>query len=281
MNHDETRATPRLPVIALGVLAVSLPIAFGAGWVLRTPDRVEVQRPPTVDELEAACAPDLQEKQDELTTAQTRVAELEREVATKTAEAHELEARIAKNAEGGKSLRAELERVKAELAQTQEKLAVAEAEKERLLVELTQTKEELEDTKVELVQTKEQRDDAREDAVFNRWNQFLADSQLEICEKGNRKKLGNCREMVTATLGSDARRDAFAHCLRSGQAAPMVRELEKGATMPEFSEMLDEETKQVKGWFVELCDPTLPEIADIRLAEDHLPSTSPARPPEG
>ncbi|MCA9488947.1 MAG: hypothetical protein KC621_03470, partial [Myxococcales bacterium] len=97
--------------------------------------------------------------------------------------------------------------------------------------------------------------------------------------KGNRKKLGNCREVVHATLSSADRRDAFAHCVRSGQATPMVRELDKGQVLPEFSSMLDEEQKQTKGWYVEMCDPTLPERTDIRLAEGQLPPTAP--PQEG
>ncbi|MCB9688290.1 MAG: hypothetical protein H6738_12045 [Alphaproteobacteria bacterium] len=282
MDHEPITPSRRFPLAGAVVGAIALavlPIAFGAGWMMRGVERVEVARAPTAAELDLACTPKLDEKQDELTTAQTRVADLERDVATRTAEVNELQARIARNAEGGKALRAELERMKTELAATKEQLAIAEAEKERLLVELTETKEELADTQVALAETKVERDEAREDALFNRFNQFLADSQLEICEKGNRKKLGNCREVVHATLSTPDRRDAFAHCVRSGQATPMVRELDKGQTLPEFSSMLDEEQKQTKGWYVEMCDPTLPERTDIRLADGQLPPTAP--PQEG
>jgi hypothetical protein len=143
-------------------------------------------------------------------------------------------------------------------------------------VALKDTQQELQATHEELVVTKVQRDTAREDALTNRWNAFLADAQLEICEKGNRKKLGNCREVVESTLLADVRRDRFAHCIRSGQAQPAVHELDKDALLPQFAQMIDEEQKQVKGWYVDYCDPTLPERADAPLAEQHLPATTAA-----
>jgi small-conductance mechanosensitive channel len=249
---------------------------FGAAWVLKGDTLVEVPvaRAPTDAELEAACAPEVEPVQDELSQAQTRVAQLERESAEKEAKVNELEARIARGAEAGKALRAELAQVKAELAETQEALRVAEEEKEVLLAELTETKEVLAATEEALVVARDERDEAREDALYNRWTDFLKDSQLEICDKGNRKKLGNCREAVMETLAVDARRDAFAHCIRSGQAQPLVRELVKDAELPQFAQMIDEDTKQVKGWYVEMCDPTLPERTDAPLAEGRIPQSS-------
>jgi uncharacterized membrane-anchored protein YhcB (DUF1043 family) len=266
---------PFAAAAAIGAVALGL-VGFAAGYTVKSPDIKEVLRAPTEAELEAACAPDIEAVEDELGTAQAKVSELERTKIEQERKVNELESRIAKGAEVGKALRAELAQVKAELAETQEKLVIAEEEKAKLIVELTATKEELEDTKVELVATREQRDEAREDALYNRWSDFLHASQLEICEKGSRKKLGNCRQEVMASLDAPERRDRFAHCIRSGQAQPMVRELEKGADLPEFSEMMDEEVKQVKGWFVEFCDPTLPELSDVQLAEGRLPKTAPS-----
>ena len=236
---------------------------------------VEVTRAPS--EAEIAAALEAREAdQDELSLAQIRVAELERESAEKERKVHELEARMARGAEVGKALRAELEQVKAELEETKVALAEAEEEKEELLVALKETTEMLEQTEEELEVTKVQRDNAREDALFNRWQDFLHSAQLEICDKGNRKRLGNCREAVMTSLGTPERRDAFAHCLRSGQAQPVVAELDKDVTLPEFASMLDEDTRQVRGWFVDMCDPTLPERNDIPLAIDHLPATADA-----
>jgi hypothetical protein len=269
LDTPRSRSLPLVGGLAIGGgLAL---MAFAGGWLLHRPDAVtvEVPRAPTEAELAVACAPEVQEVRDELTTAQARVAELEREQATKTAELNDLQARVAKGGSGG----GELARVKAELAEVKEQLRIAVAEKERLLVELQDTQQELQATKEELVVTKTQRDEAKEDALANRWTAFLADAQLEICEKGNRKKLGNCREVVEATLAADARRDRFAHCIRSGQAQPIVRELEKDGELPQFAAMIDEEQKQVRGWYVNFCDPTLPERPDAPLAESHLPAS--------
>jgi hypothetical protein len=251
-------------------------MAFAGGWLLHRPSTVEVPRSPTDAELAVACAPEVQEVRDDLTEAQTKVAALERDAASKAGQVADLEQRIARGSEAGKELRSELARLKTELAETKEQLVIAEAEKDRLLVALKDTQQELQATQEELVVTKVQRDTAREDALMNRWTTFLADAQLEICEKGNRKKLGNCREVVESTLLVDARRDRFAHCIRSGQAQPVVKELDKDAQLPQFAQMIDEEQKQVKGWYVDYCDPSLPERPDAPLAEQHLPATTAA-----
>jgi chromosome segregation ATPase len=253
-----------------------LALLFASGIIFALsacqPEKVEVMRDPTDAEILAKCSP-VDAIKDELTTAQKRVSELERDAATKEGKVRELESRISKGAENGGKMKQELDRLKKELAETQEKLSIAEAEKERLLVELTSTKQELAVTKEALVETKEQRDQAREDALYNRWQKFLSTAQLEICDKGNRKKLGGCREAVTAELAIKSRQDKFAHCIRSGQAQPLVHELEKDAQVPKFAEMMDEEVKQVKGWYVDFCDPTLPEKEDGNLAEKHLEPT--------
>jgi len=255
----------------IGVLAGVL--GFAGGYLSHSPEKevVEVVRAPTAEEL-AALQVDSAEK-DELSLAQIKVAELERESAVKERKVMELEARIAKGAEAGARLREELRQVKEELEQTQVALAQAEEEKEELLVALRETTLQLEATEAELVVTKVQRDDAREDALFNRWNDFVHSAQLEICDKGNRKRLGNCREAVMSTLASIERQNRFAHCVRSGQAQPTVAEVVKGEDLPEYAELIEENTKQVKGWFVDFCDPTLPERADNALATGRLPAT--------
>ncbi|MEQ1564264.1 MAG: hypothetical protein ABMA64_01410 [Myxococcota bacterium] len=235
-------------------------------WLLLPSSTIEVPRAPTPEELAAACAvPATAEAVDELGTAQTKVATLERDVATKERRVKELEEEMAKRSERGKEFVAELNRVKAELATAKEQLVVAEQEKAQLLETLRLTTE-------ELTVTKNQRDTAREEALFNRWNDFVANAQLEICDKGNRKKLGNCREVVQATVGSEKRQGQFSHCIRSGQAAPVVQErVDDKASLPAFAEMIDEEQKQTKGWMVIFCDPTLPEAQDAPLAAGRLP----------
>jgi septal ring factor EnvC (AmiA/AmiB activator) len=164
-------ATP----LALGVGSIG-GLVFGvvATWLLKPNDVVERARPPTADELAAACALDATPN-DELTAAQARVSDLERDVATRERRVKELEAQIAQRSERGREFVAELERVKAELETAKEQLVVAEREKTEILERLKLTEE-------ELAVTTKQRDFAREDALYNRWQDFLKNAQLEICD---------------------------------------------------------------------------------------------------
>ncbi|MEQ1503716.1 MAG: hypothetical protein ABMB14_15865 [Myxococcota bacterium] len=275
---------------ATGVVAMVLPfataiaaLALGAvlgliiGFVVKPAKELEVKVPRdlTAAELAAACAPDLETKVTELEAASGKVAFLEKEVTDREARVKELEAEIQKRNERGRSFVAEFEQAKRDLEEARAQLEIARQEKEQLVLELTQTKEELAKTEQALVEQKGMTEQAKEDALVNKWYRFISDAQLEVCEKGNRKKLGSCREVLQSTLMSNVRRDKFAHCVRSGQAVPTVRELEKDESLPDFAEMIDEEQKQTKGWYVLFCDPTLPEKNDF-IGEEHLPQTAEA-----
>jgi hypothetical protein len=274
-------ALAALPLLTgVGALVLGGVLGLAVGGVAKPAEKVEVKvaRDLTAEELAAVCATEVQESATELAEAQNKVTFLEREVDDREARVVELETEMARRSDRGRDLVAELEKVKRDLQEALVALEEARAEKDRLVVELTQTKETLAETEQALATQKKQTARAQEDALVNKWYRFINDAQLEVCEKGNRKKLGNCRETVQATLMTNPRRDKFAHCVRSGQAMPMVREMSKGESLPDFSEMIDEEQKQTKGWYLLLCDPTLPEKADGFLDEKPLPPTEP--PPE-
>jgi small-conductance mechanosensitive channel len=186
---------------------------------------------------------------DPLGAAQQRVADLERDVMEGERRVQELERQAATNA----TLAADLERAKGELAKQKSALAAAVQEKERLLGQLAEVT-------TELAAKTQALDAAREEVVNGRWQDFTNEAVLAICDKGNRKKLGDCRSVVAAALGSRARSDRFAHCLRSGQAMPAIREWTQGAPVPPFSEALDEAQKDMRGWIIIFCDPSLPEL---------------------
>ncbi len=241
---------------SFAALLVGAAVGGVVGWVAHAPATIEIARAPTAAELAAACAPQIAEKAAEVEEARGRVSSLTKAVEEREARVTQLETEMNQRAERGRQVTAELTAAKAELESLRAQLASALADKARLETELTETQEALEDqTRATEV--------AQDDALVNKWHRFLNDAQLEICEKGNRKKLGACRETVEATLGRNDIRSAFEHCVRSGQATPSVRELEKDATVPSFSKTLNEEDKIVKGWIVQLCDPTLPEANDL------------------
>lgn len=292
-TEDLTRARNGGGSGATGVVAMVLPfataiaaLALGAvlglviGWIVKPSEQIEVKVPRDLDaaELLAACAPSLETKVSELEEAQGKVAFLEKEVGDREVRVKELEDEMKRRNDRGRNIVAELEQAKRDLEEAMVQLDIARQEKEQLVVELTQTKEQLAKTEVALVEQKGMTERAKEDALVNKWYRFNSEAQLEVCEKGNRKKLGNCREVLQGTLMNNVRRDKFAHCVRSGQAVPTVRELQKGESLPDFSEMIDEEQKQTKGWYVLFCDPTLPEKPDGFLEEEHIPKTASGTP---
>lgn len=262
---------------AIAALALGAILGIAIGWVSKPNVVVEkpVMRDPTAAEIQAACTPQIETKVTELEAAQTKISFLEKEVADRDARVKELEARAPSSGGGGgggRNLAAELAQAKKDLEEARSQLDIARAEKEQLVVELTQTKEQLQQTEVALAAQVEKTETAKEDALVNKWYRFVNDAQLEICEKGNRKKMGNCRDAVLTALSSTDRQNKFAHCIRSAQAQPVVHERQGNADLPDFSEMLNEEEKLVKGWYVEFCDPTLPERDDAPLSAGHLPS---------
>ncbi len=257
---------------AIAALVVGAVLGVAIGLVVKPAKEVEklVPRDLTAAELAAACAPTLEETVGKLEKAETKVQTLEREVNERNARVQELE--TAQKRSGGASR--ELLQARKDLEEARAQLAIAQEEKAALMVELTATKQQLAVTEEALEEQKELTQDAREDALVNKFFRFVNDAQLEICEKGSRKKMGNCRTDVQAALQSNVRRDKFSHCVRSGQATPTVKEIEKGQTLPQFSEWVNEEEKTTKGYYVLFCDPTLPEKTDGDLSEQHLPSTS-------
>lgn len=267
-----------------GALAAAAPVALAVGglgglmvgaamaWFLKPSDATEIVREPDAAELAVLCQGEGDDPADALTDAQARVASLERDVANKARAVAELEAEMDRSADRGAALAAELDRARGALGSAQRALQQAEQAKDALLSELKLVNEELQ-------VTERQRDVAREDALFNRWNSFVKNSQLEICDRGNRKKLDSCREIVEAAIRADDRRERFGHCIRSGQATPAVAMLDKGASMPDFAEMIDERQKLTRGWMILFCDPTLPEGDDT--PGDDAPAGDAPAPEEG
>lgn len=281
-NDATGDASARLSSVALPFATAIASLALGAllggvvGWMAKPSEQLQVQVPRDLNahELEAACAPAIAETANELEAANARVAVLTRDVATKEARVVELESEMARRADRGRALVVELEAAKKELAEVKAQLAQAEEDKKRLVDELNHTVEKLKQTERELEQQVALTERAKEDALTNKWYRFLNDAQLTICEKGNRKKLGRCRDSVLAALKAPEVQDRFAHCVRSLQATPSVHEITRADdSLPEYARYLNEDDRVVKGWYLLLCDPTLPE-SDGFLNEEHLPSAT-------
>ena len=282
--EDPSVVSTVLPfAIAVGSLIGGAILGSVLTLIIRPAAEIEVPVPRdlTEAELQAACAPAIADKARDLEAAHERVRDLSANVATKEAKVAELEQEMARRAERGRALIMELEQAKKELEEAQVALVVAEEEKARLVEELTITTAKLEETEVALEEQIVKTERAQEDALTNKWYRFINDSQLEICERGNRKKLGKCRESIVAHLQVDEVRDAFAHCVRSNQAVPTVREIEKGADLPQFAQWIDQDDRITRDWYVLMCDPTLPEAEDGFWNEERLPATDDGALPSG
>lgn len=248
--------------VMIGVIAFGVGLGVGGplGMSLKEPEIqiVEKARDLTADELNAACAPMIQAASARIDEANAKVSDLETQVSSREAEVAELEAKVKQGAKLSADQSRRLDEAKAELGSLKRQLAVAQEEKAALVVQLADTQTRLDGQVVET-------EKAKGDATSQRWVAFTKDAQITICEKGNRKTLGKCRETVTAKVRG--LRTDFERCVRSGQEQPSLKEADKGESLPEYARWLDNDDKVTKGWYVLLCDPSLPEAGSVEATE--------------
>lgn len=293
-----------LPIVTaiVGVL-VGLGLGIGIGWVVK-PSAAAVQPGANVavdafsaDQIQFKCG---QIRGEELKSANERISALERERDEYEQKVLALERQVEQqrgssggpgggSGSGGGQIKAaelegklldlqrELNSARDQLGEVTRQLYQAEEDKRQLQDALVATSNKLRATESALAFQTSKTDAAKEDALGQRWWRFIADSQLEICEKGNRKKLGACREVVQAHLKSNAVRDKFVHCVRSEQAVPSVGFLEKEASMPRFAQFIDQDDRIVRDWYIQMCDPTLPEAVGLQ-GDAPAPSLGPGNP---
>ena len=265
-----------LPIVT-AVIALGVGGLFGAvitKLVTPEPIPVEVARDLTPEELEQVCQSLVANALTKLNDAEEKVKSLSTQVTDKEAQVAALEAEMKKRGERGKKLYRELKAAKAELLTLKEELAVAVEEKEKLVVELKETVEKLEETEQNLEVTKGKLKIAKEDVLKNRWVGFVQDAMLQVCEKGNRKKMGRCRETITAALGSEFQ-SKYRHCIKAGQSVPAVMEADKKQRdLPQYAVWLGQDSRVTKGWYVLFCDPTLPEAEDLTEVLKNLDNPS-------
>lgn len=233
-----------------------------AAWKIqgdKLADRPVIEQPRdyTAAELEKVCQPFIDETASGLEEAQMRVDNLSAQVLTKEQEIIDLEEALAQQSIASEDSRARLDLARSELRKLKKGLATAEAEKAELVAELLATQEDLQE---QIAETER----AIRTVHRKQWQAFEGDAQLEICDKGNRKRLEKCRTAVDVSLA--AIRDDFSACVESGQAMPYVRKGNKNE-MPAEAQWLNEDERLLNGWYVVLCDQALPE-SDKRLPVD-------------
>ena len=74
---------------------------------------------------------------------------------------------------------------------------------------------------------------------------------------------------AAAALEGDLRA-SYEHCLRAGQEQPSLWEASNGDELPPYAQWLGEDSRVTKGWYVRLCDPSLPEATEFQEVDvDH------------
>ena len=253
-----------VPIAAASVgLMVGLGLGGAAGYLAATGEHAEEQfvQEITTDAVKfgEVCAPVIQEAETELALMNTKLDTLETDIADRQQRVDELRDEMAKRDENGARFWREFQQAKEALAQITQERDMLVVAKDQLVEQLTKTVEKLAITEERLEETIEVAEEYRYESIHQNFDRFVNESQLQVCERGNRKKLGKCREIVTNILTQPDVKGKFNHCLKSGQATPNVLEQLDDTPMPQFSFYLNEDDRVVKGWYLLLCDPTLPE----------------------
>ncbi len=197
-------------------------------------------------------------QKNEIEAANKKVDDLSGQVAKKEEEVKVLQLKAKKSSNKSAALTKELEAAQLELASLHAQLDQALAEKAQLEQDLQVSRQE---TSVARSET----DVARNETVDARWDGFKAEAAVQICEKGNRNKLAQCKEAVAAGMNAK-RASAYKHCMRSGQAEARLVKADLKRTesfeMPRWGEWFDQESKFTEDtWYMVFCDPTLPEAS--------------------
>lgn len=248
----------------IGTSGLSVLIGFFVGSWQTPPTDMAVEVVSTDDIAFArVCAPVKAEAQTEIQGLSEKISSLSEDIEARKQRVAELEQTMATRADAGRRLVRELESTREALAVAIQHKEILETEKQRLISDLTRTRTVLAQTEEALDDQIEVTEEVHEDWIDQHYERFVNAAQLEICEKGNRKKLGECRQTVTLLLRRPTVSLNFAHCLRSGQEAPTVYQHEGDVPLPVFASYLDQQDKVVRDWAVQACDPTLPEAPSL------------------
>lgn len=246
----------------IGVVAFGVGLGVGGelGMYMKEPEIKIVEKPRDLnaEELTAACAPLVETADAKMEEVNAKVTDLQGQVASRETEVAELEAKVKKGAKLSADQARRLDEAKKELGSLKRQLEQAEAEKAELVVRLAETQTQLDGQVVET-------EKAKGDATTQRWFAFTKDAQITICEKGNRKVLGKCRDTVDLIVRKY--RTDFERCVRDGQEQPSLKEATKNERLPEYARWLDESEKVTKGWYILLCDPSLPEAGTVEAPQ--------------
>ena len=267
MSHN-----PLIQVVPFGapIVAMALGLLVGGtvGWHAKGDQQVG-EEIPRLDRahLIKACEPVMQDQRDRITEIREEIAGLEGQVAAKESEVTELRAKLAVpglSREEASEIEKRFAAAQAGLKDAQRRVRSLQKAKDQLVDELAATQARLEEAESTLeaeVVIREALDSERtrliDQTITQRWLRMITEAQIDVCERVGRRRAAECRKAVVG--GLKVFRGEFVHCLQSGEAAPSVHSLGRGDRPPSHTHVFDEADRYLGGWYVQLCDPTLPE----------------------
>lgn len=255
-DTGSTRATRRYTnAMAGAALVVGVVLGAVGAWLGLSP-RVPVDRVVTRElsdgEREGIWRPRVAEAAGRLDSARVRITALEQMVTERDREISVLEAALAATPAPDVETLGRLAAARAARTAAEADLVDARFENTQLLAELLNRTDALADQATRLDDAESRRHEAL-------WTAFLAQSRLDLCDRGGAQKTGRCRDDVLGSLDERVHQ-VFLRCLRSGQEPPSLREAERGQEqLPQFASWLGPDDRATRDWFLLGCDPTLPE----------------------
>jgi len=151
------------------------------------------------------------------------------------------------------AMEAELETLKTQLAQ-------AEAERDQALEDLQATVVALNEQIRETTKAKNEAARYKDLNTKHSWDSFLANAKIAVCGElwvSGRGRQRRCNEAVEEALGPDIKRQ-FEQCVDSYQSTPLFLRAETD-TLPAFATAVPSNRFTRNRWYIQFCDPTLPE----------------------
>ena len=148
----------------------------------------------------------------------------------------------------------------AEIVELKTRLAQAEEERDEALEELQETVVAL---NIQIRETRKAKDEARRYKDLNTkhsWDSFLANAKIAVCGElwvSGRGRQRRCNEAVDEALGPEIKRK-FGTCVDSYQSTPLFLRVES-QDLPAFAERVPKNRFTKNKWYIQFCDPTLPE----------------------
>jgi hypothetical protein len=268
-------------LVAAVLVGVAIGYSVAPGPEVAPPPPPPAECPkPSDAELDTLCAGRAPSDREALVFAQTQVDTLSAQLSAKESELKAALAEADRAGDQKDALVAKARKLEGEISTIRAQLTKATTERDQLATELKEALAKLDDA---TLATDAARTEARTwqgRSAEAHWSRFVAEAKVEICDRGTAKKHESCHSAVDTALGRPIK-EGFQRCVGTGQAVPTLGQLEKNQKLPAHAVALQEDKAfPDKGWFVQLCDPTLPEAGEpARPAEPAPAKPAPEKKP--